>query len=232
MTREVVTVRQEDLCTIAKSVGTMKHDLDNGKMKDLVYEIERIHEVVERWATDEAVLGGGCHDDHRCRLCQEHSPPRMPPSARRQQSDASLPDHSDSLHSDEPEASGPAIRARELQVQERCHYYHEGAEFILDPLSDSVVRVTHREQTGYFEFNREWDPSRPYTQAMIDYLVHSDGIDGSIILSYSTPDAALDDLCDAMLADQLMEDSRRINPEQRKRAARKVLGEFLQEIPD
>ena len=33
MTRENVTVRQEDLCTIAKAVGTMKHDLDNGKRK-------------------------------------------------------------------------------------------------------------------------------------------------------------------------------------------------------
>ena len=60
MTREVVTVRQEDLCTIAEAVGTMKHDLDNGKTKYLVQEIDRIHEVVERWATDESVLGGGC----------------------------------------------------------------------------------------------------------------------------------------------------------------------------
>ena len=69
MTREVVAVRQEDLCTIANAVGTMKHDLDNGKWKYLVREINRINDVVERWAIDESMLGGGCHDDHRCRLC-------------------------------------------------------------------------------------------------------------------------------------------------------------------
>ena len=163
MTREVVTVRQEDLCTIADAVGTMKHDLDNGKRKYLVQEMDSIHEVVERWATDESVLGGGCHDDHQCRLCQEYSPLPVPRSARRQQSDASQPVRGDSQHSGEPEVSAPVVRAGEPQTQERRRYNHQDAEFILEPISDSVVRVTHREQAGYFGFNRKWNPSRPYT---------------------------------------------------------------------
>ena len=128
--------------------------------------------------------------------------------------------------------SSPVARARAPQMQEKRNYNHQGAEFILEPLSDSVVRVTHREQTGYFGFNRKWDPSRPYTWTGIEYLVHNDGIDGMATFMYPTPDAALGALCDSMLADQRKEDSRRINPEQRKRAARKVLGEFLEEIPD
>ena len=117
-------------------------------------------------------------------------------------------------------------------MQERRHYYHQGAVFILEALSDSVVRVTHREQSGCFGFNRKWDPSRPFTWTVSgSYFVHDDGIDGMATSMYATPDAALEVLCDWMLADQRKEDARRINPEERKRAARKVLGEFLEEIP-
>ena len=43
------------------------------------------------------------------------------------------------------------------------HYNNGEGEFILDPLSDSVVKVTHRDQTGYFGINREWDVARAYT---------------------------------------------------------------------
>ncbi len=65
-----VSVRLADLCRLANSVGTMMHDLENGKRKYLHEEIDKIHEVVEEWASDAAVLGGGCHD-HRCRRCRE-----------------------------------------------------------------------------------------------------------------------------------------------------------------
>ena len=229
MTREFVPVRQEDLCTIAKAVGTMKHDLDNGKTTYLVQEVDRIHEVVERWAIDESVLGGGCHDDHRCRLCQEYSPLLVPRSARRLQADANQTDRGDSKHSDDPEVSGSVVRAGEPETQRRWHYNHQGAEFIPEPLSDSVVRVTHREQTGYFGVAKDWDAARPYTWTT--FTSGADEVDG-VIVSYSTPEAALDPLCGLLLNRQLKEDSRRINPEQRKRAAQKVLGEFLEELPD
>ena len=185
--------------------------------------------MVERWATDEAVLGGGCHDDHRCRLCQEYSPLPVPRPARRQQADANQPDRGDSKHSDEPEVPGPVVRAGEPQTKARRHYNHEAAEFILEPISDSVVRVTHREQTGYFGVAKDWEAARPYTWTASTSDARE--VDG-VAISYSTPEAALDPLCGLLLNKQHKKDSRRINPEQRKRAARKVLGEFLEELPD
>ena len=84
----IVSVRLEDLCHIAEAMGTMVHDLGNGKTKYLRIELAKIHDVVledlrielakihdakftiEKWVADEEVLGGGCHE-HRCRLCRE-----------------------------------------------------------------------------------------------------------------------------------------------------------------
>ena len=66
----IVSVRLEDLCRIAEAMGTMVHDLDNGKRKHLHIDLRKIHDVVEKWVADEEVLGGGCHE-HRCRLCRE-----------------------------------------------------------------------------------------------------------------------------------------------------------------
>ena len=99
----------------------------------------------------------------------------------------------------------------------------------MEPLSDSVVRVTHREQTGYFGVAKDGEAARPYTWTTL--TPDADEVDGGVV-SYSTPESALDPLCDLLLNKQHNEDSRRINPEQRKRAARKVLGEFLEELPD
>lgn len=67
---KLVSVRLEDLCRVADAVGAMIHDLDNGKTKYLRIELADIHDVIEKWVADEAVLGGGCHE-HRCRLCRE-----------------------------------------------------------------------------------------------------------------------------------------------------------------
>ena len=48
---------------------------------------------------------------------------------------------------------------------------------------------------------------------------------------YCTPDESLLALCDSMLAKQRREDARRVNPEERKRAARTVLAEFVEDLP-
>ena len=70
MTEEkTVTVRLEDLCKIADAVRTIMHDLDNGKRKYLHIDIGTVHEVVEKWVSDEDVLAG-CGHSHRCRLCR------------------------------------------------------------------------------------------------------------------------------------------------------------------
>ena len=47
---------------------------------------------------------------------------------------------------------------------EKRHYNNGDAEFILETVSDAVVRVTHGEQTGYFGLRIDWDPARPYVR--------------------------------------------------------------------
>ena len=67
---KTVNVRLEDLCEIGEAVRTMMHDLDNGKLRYLDIEIRKIHEVVEKWVSDEEVLGS-CGHTHQCRVCGE-----------------------------------------------------------------------------------------------------------------------------------------------------------------
>ena len=88
------------------------------------------------------------------------------------------------------------------------------AEFILEPLTDAMVKVTHR----------------PYTWTTLSSQLRDDGIDGGLF-HYTTPDDAPKALCAMLLVQQRVEDSRRINPEERKAAARRVLREFLNEQP-
>ncbi len=112
----------------------------------------------------------------------------------------------------------------------RRHYNNGDGEFILEPISDSLVEVTHRDQTGYFAINKEWDVAEAYTYATRKSRVDDDGIIG--IFGYRTAQEALDMLCRSMLSAQRKEDSNRINPDGRKDAARKVMKEFLEELPD
>ena len=102
--------------------------------------------------------------------------------------------------------------------------------FILESISDSVVRVTHQEQTGYFGISRDWDPSMPYRSTRAESLVHTDGI-GEPGYPFATPDEALRSLCDLMLADQYPEGAGRTNPQEGKRTARQVLAVFMDELP-
>ena len=102
--------------------------------------------------------------------------------------------------------------------------------FILESVSDSVVRVTHREQTGFFGISRDWDPSRPYRSTTAERLVHTDGIGGPGY-PFATPAEALRSLCDLMLADQHPEGAGRTNSQEGKRTARQFLAEFMDELP-
>ena len=116
------------------------------------------------------------------------------------------------------------------------------AEFILRSMSESLVQVTHRDQVGYIGINQNWDVGRPYTWTFMDRTTgpsradmerdaRPDGIHGNPF-GEATPEEALTLLCNILLETQGKEDSRRINPEERKRSARKVLGEFLDRLPD
>ena len=220
----MVRVPLDDLCVIADAMGAMKHDLDNGKRKHLEMEIARIHAVVEVWAHDENGLGGAdCHDDHRCRSCRDFPVLSGLMAAGRQPDVPIVPMPSEPAapggveHAEPSDAQiSPAHATTMLEVVGKRQYIHEDAVFILESLSDSVVRVTHREQSGYFGFSRNRDPSNPYTTASSGYGVSDRGIDGMAgIFTYSSPDAALKALCDSMLRDQRREDARRTNPEQR-----------------
>ena len=233
----MAAVRLDDLCIIADAMGTIMHDLDNGKTKELDMEMARIHTIVEVWARDENVLGGAdCHDDHRCRLCRDFPVLSGLQAARRvpivpftpwPSVPTAFTDAEQSGPSDDP--TPPAGTTAVLEPAGKLHYVHEGAVFILESLSDSVVRISHREQTGYFGISRDWDPSRPYRRTTVEGVVHTDGIGGSSF-PFSTPDEALKSLCGFMLAAQRTADASRINPEERKQAARQVLNEFMDEL--
>ena len=70
---KMVSVSLEDLCEIGDAMSTMMHDLDNGKLRYLEIEIRKIHEIVEKWVSNEKVLGS-CGHKHRCRVCQQFGP--------------------------------------------------------------------------------------------------------------------------------------------------------------
>ena len=58
--------------------------------------------------------------------------------------------------------ASPGKVAIVLEADGKRQYVREGEVFILESLSDSVVRVTRREQTGFCGIDQNWDPSRPY----------------------------------------------------------------------
>ena len=72
---KTVSVSLEDLCAIGDAMSTMMHDLDNGKLKYLEIEIREIHKIVEKWVSDEEVLGS-CGHSHRCRVCRQFGLPQ------------------------------------------------------------------------------------------------------------------------------------------------------------
>ena len=237
------TVPLDDLCTIADAIANMKHDLDNGKRKHLDIEVERIHDIVEGWAQDENVLGGAdCHDDHRCRLCRDSPGLSELRVVRRRPAVAGSSDLGDSQppgmaeeghgQNDDPTTSEDIVPVPDPAGQ--SYITQRGEEFILEAISDSVVKVTHREQIGYFGVNRNWDPMAPYTLTQNKASVHADGIEGFSINSYARPSVALETLCGWMLENQRKLDASRDSPEDRKNLARWALGEFLEapEISD
>lgn len=113
----------------------------------------------------------------------------------------------------------------------RRHYNNGQAEFILEPVSPSLVKVAHRDQTGWFGLNSDWDVHHPYAWTTMEFQATDDGIAGPTFCA-TTPDRALRGLCREMLDDQRREDSKRVNPEERQEAARQVLREFLEELSE
>lgn len=112
----------------------------------------------------------------------------------------------------------------------KWQYHNGGAEFILERVDANTIKVAHLEQTGWFGLNADWDADQPYAWTTSERDIKDNGIDG--IFRNATPDDALKMLCNSLLRDQRKTDSKRINPEQRQEAARKVLDEFLRELSE
>ena len=111
-------------------------------------------------------------------------------------------------------------------------YIYRDVEFILEPLSESVVRVNYQDQKGYVGLKRDWEADRPYTWINWEGDIREDGIAAGFSYSYPMPELALEDLCSLLLREQRKQDSQRINPEERKKAAQHVFREFLEEMPE
>ena len=106
-------------------------------------------------------------------------------------------------------------------------------EFILEPISDALVRVTFRQQQGYFGIGLKWNPHKPYTWSTWSpnySCPNPEGLEPALHRGVS-PDEALEQLCSQLLQDQQQADAASINPEERKKAAKQVLQELLQDLP-
>ena len=113
---------------------------------------------------------------------------------------------------------------------QRRTYRLDGADFTLEPVNDSATKVTHRDQVGWIGISTDWDAQRPYTWTTSPTSVGDDGIHNPVF-NASTPDSALMSLCRVLLINQSKEDSKNINPQERKAAAQRVLEEFLHDLP-
>ena len=110
------------------------------------------------------------------------------------------------------------------------NYEFGQVQFVLQRLSESLIEVTYRDQVGYLGLVKDFDAGKPYGWSPTRSGVSEDGL--AYGMHYSTPESALSDLCRIMLSNQRKEDSKRINPEERQQAARVVLEEFFDELPD
>ena len=111
---------------------------------------------------------------------------------------------------------------------EKRHYTFQGADFLLEPVSDSVVRV---DQVGYVGMSTDWNPHRPYVWATGESQVGLDGImTFGASFEYRTVEEALQQLCGILLDAQRKRDAQRVNPEERKASGRRVMREFLPKV--
>ena len=114
---------------------------------------------------------------------------------------------------------------------EKRLYSFRDAEFLLEPISENVIRVVYGDDVAYVGMNVDWNPHRPYCWTSLESQVYAEGIDASSVYEYPTIDEALEPPCERMLEAQRKRDAQRINPEERKAAVRRVMREFLDELP-
>ena len=91
----------------------------------------------------------------------------------------------------------------------------EGDRFVLERLSPAVVRVTHRDQVGYFGLYKDGDLKYPFAFQFLEQQSYDEGIGNGMTRS-TTPESALRNLIHYMRDSQRTMDEQLINPEARK----------------
>ena len=198
-----VTVSLRDLCDISIAVAGLTHDLEDDGLYYPYTDIDAVHGIVEEWASDKRVLGGGCHSDHRCSFRQD----RLGYADRTRRSHRAEKRMIPGRHPGEELTAGLSAR---LEMGGTSTHNLWGDEFLLEHISEAVVRVTHCLETGYFGLKAESHTSdRPYTRTWDDCEVVPAGIGGRHVLrSFTTPKAALDSTCAMILGESSTVDSR------------------------
>ena len=107
----------------------------------------------------------------------------------------------------------------------------EGERYVLEQMSPAVVRVTHRDQLGYFGLYKGGDLKYPFAFQLFEPKSYDEGI-GDSLSRATTPESALRTLIHDMREKQRKADEQQINPEARKGLAEWTLQEFLQTLPD
>ena len=107
----------------------------------------------------------------------------------------------------------------------------EGEKFVLEPLSPAVVRVTHRDQVGYFGLYKDGDLKYPFAFQTWEPQSYDEGL-GNSMTNSATPELALRGLILYLRDKQRKTDEQQINPEARKGLAEWTLQEFLDTLPD
>ena len=98
-------------------------------------------------------------------------------------------------------------------------------------MSPAVVRVTYRDQVGYFGLYRDGDLKYPFAFQFVEPRSYDEGI-GSGMTRSTTPESALRILIHYMIDSHRTTDEQQINPEARKGLAEWTLQEFLDTLPD
>ena len=106
-----------------------------------------------------------------------------------------------------------------------------GEEFILEPISPSVVRVEYGDQVGWIGISRDCDVNNPFAYQSRPPDSLDEGV-GSSLTAVPTIQIALRCLSFSLIQAQKKEEALRINPQARRGMAQWALQEFLEGLED
>ena len=104
-------------------------------------------------------------------------------------------------------------------------------EFILEPLSPSVVKVEYKDQVGWIGISRDCDVNNPFAYQSRPPDSLDEGV-GSSMTAVPTIQLALRCLSYSLIEGQKKEEALRINPQARRGMAQWALHEYLDALED